>query len=93
MILTDEIKERLKKDKPYYIVSRRFIDKEQSVLNTEDEKLAVFRADFEAKNKVDNYEIYLTVVKKQEHCISFEERFINEKTLTRTIRSKRFKKL
>lgn len=92
MIITDEIRDKIKK-RPMYLVTKEEGSEEITVLFTEDEKVATFRADYEAKNCVENSIIYLTKMTDAGHCISFDRRLINEKTLTRTLRSKRFKKL
>jgi hypothetical protein len=93
--LSESVGKALLSGKRIYLVTRRFKNNDLIVLETFSKKEAYLKADFEAKNKADlsKHRIVLTRIVKWEKGYSFWEKYINEKTLNRTINSKKFNKL
>lgn len=90
------IEETLKKRKKAYLITRRNGWEDTIIFETFSKKQAILRADLEAKNNKANLsrdDIVLTTYRNlgEVYCVS--EKYIKEKTLDRTINSKKFKNL
>jgi len=81
--------------KKVYLVTKRHENNDLIILETFSKKEAYLKADFEAKNKADlsNDRIVITEFERIGDGYSVCQKYINEKTLNRTINSKKFNRL
>jgi hypothetical protein len=93
--LSETIAKGLLSGKKVYLVTKRCEDEDLIIFESFSKKESYLKADFEANNKADLSDemIVLTTFEKCGIGYSISELYINEKTLKRTINSKKFKSL
>lgn len=93
--MSETIGQGLLMGRKVYLVTKRHENNDSIILETFSKKEAYYKADFEAKNKADlsDDRIVITLFEKCGKGYSISEQYINEKTLDKTINSKKFKAL
>lgn len=86
----------LLKRKSLYVVSKKLLNEDEVILQTFSKKEAYLKSDFEAKNKTNPSKFVITLTHfkmvDKDTC-QVCTRYINEKTLNKTINSKKFNNL